>query len=185
MDSGLSRTNERTIQIRSVSQGAFSHSRLSGGKTRSNKGVAAGVGRPKTSLYPLRVLFLSRRSFAEWEHETLLLDGRFGRQEIAALSPLNVDDGVKLIEEAARNFAAHAHTATPDFRDGAGWKRRRDTDDFLFMRRRPRFMRFLSPQEAFGFGEADLLKDLALREIRRVQETSTALGLGQGGLSAF
>jgi pimeloyl-ACP methyl ester carboxylesterase len=155
-------------------------------KPDQTKALLRGLADRKTSLYPLRVLFLSRRSFVDWEHETLLLDGRFGRQEIAAPSLLSVDDGVKLIEEAARNFAAHAQTATPDFRDARSW-----------LEASPRHRRLplyataaaihavLSPKEAFGLGEADILKDLALREIRRVQETSTALGLGQGGLSAF
>ena len=40
----------------------------------------------------------------------------------------------------------------------------------------------LSPREAFGLSHAHLLKDLALREVRRVQETSKALGLGTEGL---
>jgi hypothetical protein len=44
----------------------------------------------KTAPYPLRVLFVSRRSFAQWEGETTILQGRFGRQEIAAPAPLDI-----------------------------------------------------------------------------------------------
>jgi hypothetical protein len=41
------------------------------------------IAERKTAPYPLRVLFVSRRSFAEWEGETAILQGRFGKQEIA------------------------------------------------------------------------------------------------------
>jgi len=44
----------------------------------------------KAAPYPLRILFLSRRPFLDWEGETTMLQGRFGRQEIAAPAPLSV-----------------------------------------------------------------------------------------------
>jgi hypothetical protein len=59
----------------------------------------------KTAPFPLRVLFLSRRSFAQWQGEATILQGRFGRQEIAASAPLSIDDGLTMIAETARNFA--------------------------------------------------------------------------------
>ncbi|MGA2045193.1 MAG: hypothetical protein ABSG83_17705, partial [Roseiarcus sp.] len=50
----------------------------------------------------IRVLLLSRRGFDAWEQEAALLEGRFGRQEIAALGGLKADDALALIGEAAR-----------------------------------------------------------------------------------
>jgi hypothetical protein len=90
-------------------------------KLDQTKALLRGLAERKSATYALRVLFLSRRSFAEWEQETLLLEGRFGHQEIAAPSPLSVDDGVKLIEEAAGNFAVRSQKGVPDFRDARRW----------------------------------------------------------------
>ena len=97
----------------------------------------------KTAAYPFRVLFLSRRSFAEWEREAAILQGRFGRQEIATAEPLNVDDGTLLIEEAVRNVAKQTARAMPDLGEAekvAGKRHRRIA--CLFTRRQPRFTRF-------------------------------------------
>src|SRR5262249_18029021 len=46
---------------------------------------------------PIRVLFLSRRSFEDWSKEALLLEGRFGRQAISALSELSPQDTLGLM----------------------------------------------------------------------------------------
>ncbi len=77
----------------------------------------------KTAPYPLRVLFLSRRSFAEWEGETTILQGRFGRQEIVAQTPLSVDNGERLIEEAARRLAEQRKIPIPDLSGARTWLR--------------------------------------------------------------
>ncbi len=68
----------------------------------------------KTAPYPLKILFVSRRSFAEWEGETTMLQGRFGRQAIAAPAPLSVEDGARLIAEAAGRLAERMERPRPD-----------------------------------------------------------------------
>src|SRR5262249_23379566 len=151
-------------------------------KPDQTKELLLGLAGRKTSSYPLRVLFVSRRSFAEWEQETLLLEGRFGRQEIAAPSPLSVDDGVNLIEEAARNFAALAQKAPPQFREARSWLETSSRHRLPLYATAAAIHPVLAPKDAFGLGEAGLLKDLALREIRRVREASKAFGLGEEGL---
>jgi len=151
-------------------------------KPDQTKAALKGLAERKTSPFPLRVLFLSRRSFMEWEQEALLLEGRFGRQEIAAASALSVDDGVKLIEEAARRFAAHAKLGAPDTQYAKRWLESSATHRLPLFATAAAIHAVLSPREAFGLGHADLLKDLALREIRRVREASKALVLGEGGL---
>ena len=60
-------------------------------KPDQTKAALKGLAERKTMPFPLRVLFLSRRSFAEWEQEALLLEGRFGNQAISAASPLSID----------------------------------------------------------------------------------------------
>ena len=136
----------------------------------------------RTAPYPLRVMFLSRRSFAEWERETTILQGRFGRQEIAAPAPLSVDDGTRLIEEAARNFATHTQKPMPDLREARRWLEASPPHRLPLYATAAAIHAVLSPREAFGLAGGELLKNLALREILRVRHTSEALGLGQEGL---
>jgi hypothetical protein len=76
------------------SERAFSHPRLS--RSERTAALLSELAERKTAAYPFRVLFLSRRSFAEWEGGAAILRGRFGRQEIATAEPLNVDDGALL-----------------------------------------------------------------------------------------
>jgi hypothetical protein len=64
-------------------------------KPDQTKELLRGLADRKSSSYPLRVLFVSRRSFAGWEQNTLLLEGRFGRQAIAAPSPPRFCDGLE------------------------------------------------------------------------------------------
>jgi tetratricopeptide (TPR) repeat protein len=151
-------------------------------KPKQTRALLQGLAERKTSPSPLRVLFVSRRSFTELEKETLLLDGRFGRQEIAAPSPLSVDDGAKLIEEAARSFATVAQKAQPDLREAKSWLEASDRHRLPLYATAAAIHAVLSPKDAFGLEEAHLLKDLALREIRRARGASKALGLGEEGL---
>ena len=133
----------------------------------------------KTAPYPLRVLFLSRRSFVEWEREATILQGRFGWQEIAAAQPLSTDDGERLIEEAARNFVAHTKNAMPDLRDAKVWLEASSIHRLPLYAMAAAIHAVLSPKEAFGLAGEEILKSLAFREIGRVDNVSIALGLGQ------
>jgi hypothetical protein len=136
----------------------------------------------KTAPYPIRVAFLSRRPFAEWEREATILQGRFGRHEIAAPGPLSNDDGMRLIEEAARNLAEHTKMPEPDLRGAERWLAASPTHRFPLYATAAAIHAVLSPREAFGLAGAELLKQLALRERERVQMTSRMLGLGDEGL---
>jgi hypothetical protein len=135
-----------------------------------------------TAPYPLRVVFLSRRSFAEWEREAAILKGRFGRQELAAPGPLSIEDGARLIEEAARNFAENAKKPLPDLRGATTWLAASPRHRLPLYAQAAAIHAVLSPREAFGLAGAELLKQLALRELERVKRTSTSLGLGDEGL---
>jgi hypothetical protein len=152
------------------------------GKPEQTRKVLQGLAERKTTPFPLRILFLSRRPFAEWKRETLLLEGRFGNQAISAAGPLSVDAGLKLIEEAARNFATFAKLLTPTFQEALQWLGTSEMHRLPLYATAAAIHAVLSPKEAFGLSHAELLKDLAFREIRRVQEASKVLGLGQEGL---
>jgi tetratricopeptide (TPR) repeat protein len=136
----------------------------------------------RTAPYPLRVMFLSRRSFVEWERETTILQGRFGRQEIATPAALNPQDGASLIAEAARNFAEHARRPLPDLGGARRWLETSPLHRLPLYAMAGAIHAVLSPTEAFGLGGGELLKNLALREIERVGRTSESLGLGRKGL---
>jgi tetratricopeptide (TPR) repeat protein len=136
----------------------------------------------KTAAYPFRVLFLSRRSFAEWEREAAILQGRFGRQEIATAEPLNVDDGTLLIEEAVRNVAKQTARAMPDLGEARRWLQASPTHRLPLYATAAAIHAVLYPREAFGLAGGELLKKLALRELDRVRKISEVLGLGLEGL---
>ncbi len=137
----------------------------------------------KSAPYPLRVLFLSRRSFAQWEAETTMLQGRFGRQEIAAPAQLSIQDGARLIEEAARRLAERAKAPLPDLRGAAAWLASSPLHRLPLYATAAAIHAALAQSEAFSFGGGDLLKKLALREMNRVRPVSESLGLGRDGLA--
>jgi hypothetical protein len=89
---------------------------------------------------------------------------------------------VKLIEEAARRFAALAQKSPPDFREARRWLEASSRQRLPLYATAAAIHAVSSPKDVFGLGEAGLLKDLALREIRRVREASKAYGLGEEGL---
>ena len=136
----------------------------------------------KTAPYPFRFLLLSRRSFTEWEGETTLLQGRFGRQEIAAPAPLSIEDGARLIEEAACRLAERAKTSMPDVRGATAWLAASSRRRLPLYATAAAIHAALSPSEAFSLGGGDLLKKLAGREMDRVRPVSESLGLGRNGL---
>ena len=119
-----------------------------------------------TAPYPIRVVFLSRRSFAEWEPQAALLKGRFGRQELAALSPLSVEQCAALIAEAARNFAERIRTPVPDLGGAGAWLALSPLHRVPLYATAAAIHAVLSPKEAFGLAGAELLRQLALREAR-------------------
>jgi hypothetical protein len=135
----------------------------------------------RTAPYPLRVMFLSRRSFVEWEREATILQGRFGRQEIAALAPLNPEDGASLIENAVRNFAERTRRPLPDLGGATRWLEASPLHRLPLYAMAAAIHAVLSPTGAFGLGGGELLKNLALREIDRVGRISQSLGLGRKG----
>ena len=138
-----------------------------------------------TAPYPLRVVFLSRRSFLQWEPEALALKGRFGRQERAAPGPLSVEQGVALIGEAAENFAALVGKPVPDLRGASAWLERSPMHRLPLYATGAAVHAVLSPNEMFGLSGAELVRQLALREAERARTTSRALGLGDEGLPRF
>jgi hypothetical protein len=63
------------------------------------------IAEMKATDVPVRVLFLSRRDFGTWQNEALTLEGRFGKQAVAAPGPLMFGEALALVDEAARRFA--------------------------------------------------------------------------------
>jgi Tetratricopeptide repeat len=149
------------------------------------RAVLATLAELATSPYPLRVVFLSRRSFAQWEPEALALKGRFGKQQLAAPDPLSVEQGVALIGEAAGNFAELVGRPVPDLRGARAWLERSPMHRLPLYATAAAVHAVLSPNEMFGLSGAELVRQLALREGERARTTSRALGLGDEGLPRF
>lgn len=144
--------------------------------------VLREIAENKTAPFPLRVLLLSRRSFAEWEREASALGGRFGRQEIAAPAPLTVEEGERLIAEAAGNLARHMKLPEPALRGARDWLAQSERHRLPLYATAAAIHAVLSPREGFGLAGGELLRQFALRELRRVQKASRVLGLGEEGL---
>ena len=123
----------------------------------------------KTAPYPLRILFLSRRSFLDWEGETTMLQGRFGTHALAAPAPLSVEDGARLIEEAADKLAERMERPRPDLSDAQAWLAASDLNRLPLYATAAAIHGVLSPSEAFGLSGGELLKKLAARELDRVR----------------
>jgi len=132
-----------------------------------------------TAAFPLRILFLSRRSFAEWGAEAAILQGRFGRQHVASPAPLGVEEGERLIAEAARNFAACAKKPAPDLRGATAWLSASALHRLPLYATAAAIHAVLSQQDAFGLAGGELLKNLGLREMERVRRASVASKLGE------
>jgi hypothetical protein len=139
----------------------------------------------RNAPYPLRVLFLSRRSFAEWEEETDILEGRFGRQAIAVPSMLPSDRCLALIGEAAHNLAKHMSRPIPDLKGAEKWLNTSALHRLPLFATAAAIHAVLAPTEAFGIDGSELIHDLVRRERRRVRETSLSLGLGESGLATL
>jgi len=135
-----------------------------------------------TAPYPIRIVFLSRRSFAEWEPETALLKGRFGRQEIAAPGPLSISDGKALIAEAARNFTKRMEMALPGLQGAEDWLNLSPLHRLPLYAAAAAIHAVLSPTQAFGLAGDELVGQIALRERARARMMSPALGFGEKGL---
>ena len=147
--------------------------------------VLKDLAERKTAPYPLRTLFLSRRSFAEWEGEATMLQGRFGGQEIAAPATLGLEDGARLIEEAAGKLAERMGRATPDLGGARTWLAASPLNRLPLYATAAAIHTVLSPCEAFGLSGGELLRKLAARELDRVRPASESLGLGRKGLETL
>ncbi len=147
------------------------------------RALFAKLAELKSTPYPIRLLLLSRRPFVEWEHEGAILDGRFGRHAVAAPGALSLDDGEALIVEAAQHFAKKIGRAEPDLTPARSWLEQSPLHALPLFAMAAAVHAVLAPQDAFGLGGSQLMRDLAKREHRRVRAASRALGLGDEGLT--
>ena len=139
----------------------------------------------KSAPYPLRILFLSRRPFAAWEGETTMLQGRFGTQEIASPASLSVEESARLVGEAASKVAAQIGNQRPDLNGARAWLAKSSFNRLPLYATAAAIHAALSPSEAFGLSGAELMRNLAARELDRVRPASEALGLGRSGLETL
>ncbi|MEA2840868.1 MAG: hypothetical protein QOF41_2198 [Methylobacteriaceae bacterium] len=135
-----------------------------------------------TAPYRIRVVFVSRRPFAEWEPQAAMLQGRFGRQELAALAPLSVPQCISLAQEAVYNLRKYMEVGTLNLRVAENWFSSAASNRIPLYATAAVVHALVSPAEAFGIGGAELLNQLALRERQRVRKISEAIGFGSEGL---
>jgi tetratricopeptide (TPR) repeat protein len=132
---------------------------------------------------PIRVLFLSRRSFEDWSKEALVLEGRFGRQAISTLSDLSPQDARELIAEAATNFANLAKLPLPKMEFAETWINGSHINRTPLFATAAAIHAVLEPDAAFGLVSSELIRQLANRERRRVDKLSIELAFGDTGLA--
>ncbi|HEX8664030.1 MAG TPA: tetratricopeptide repeat protein [Beijerinckiaceae bacterium] len=132
--------------------------------------------------YPIRLLLLSRRPFAEWEPDALILEGRFGRQAVAMPGSLPLEMAEALVKEAAANFARSAGKLGSNLSDATEWLSQSDIHRLPLFAAAAAIHAVLEPDRAFGIDAPKILHYLAERERRRVREISEARGLGKTGL---
>jgi hypothetical protein len=140
------------------------------------------IAEMKATDAPIRVLFLSRRGFEIWRNEALLLEARFGKQAIAAPGPLVLVDALALVEEAAHRFADAARMSRPNLSGAAEWLERSDIHRMPLFASAVAIHAVLAADKPFAFDGAQLMYELARRELRRVCNVSQTLGLGKWGL---
>lgn len=119
-------------------------------KSDQTKAALKGLAERTTMPFPLRVLFLSRRSFAEWEQEALLLEGRFGNQAISAASPLSIDDGLRLIEKPHGTLPRRSNCRRRNIGTRSAGSNHQGRIGFLFLRRRLRYMQCCRQERLSG-----------------------------------
>ncbi len=132
---------------------------------------------------PIRVLLLSRREFGAWEQDAAVMEGRFGRQSIAALGGLALEQTVAVIGEAAKRFADLIDRECPDLSAASAWVGRSPDNGQPLYATAAALHAVLEPEAAFELGGGEIIGALAKRERRRVDAISLATGLGKTGLA--
>ncbi|WP_217898821.1 hypothetical protein, partial [Puniceibacterium sediminis] len=129
---------------------------------------------------PIRVLLISRRGIEDWDGYATRLKHRFGRQELVRPGALTAETALQVLEDAARGLAELMGVEVPPLDAAAGWLSPVPDDP---ERRLPLFAAaaglhaVMDPGAAFDLGGAQLMQDLARRELDRVNRTSLPLGL--------
>lgn len=134
------------------------------------------------SEFPIRLLLLSRRDHSAWQADADVLGGRFGLHEISNLTPLSVEDGMRLVNEAATRFADATGLPVPHLGGAEAWLANSPTNSLPLFAAAAAIHAVLEPDAAFDLSQRQLLRDLARRERVRVRGISAALGLSAGGL---
>ncbi|WP_232630873.1 tetratricopeptide repeat protein [Methylobacterium sp. Leaf118] len=143
--------------------------------------IEALAATPRTER-PIRFLLLSRRDFAHWDSAVVGLEGRFGRQPIAAPDALSAIQASALIREAAEAFAARAGRPVPNLERAASWLGETPLHRLPLFAVAAAVHAVLAPDMAFGIEGGAIIRDLAERERARVRRTSEQLGIGPATL---
>lgn len=132
------------------------------------------------SARPVRVLLLSRRDVGRWEHIGRRLRGRFDAMDLRGAAALPVATARDILADAADGLADLMGLPLPSLKGADSWLSPVPDEP---ERRLPLFAAaaglhaVLAPSNAFGLGGAQLMSDLARRELDRVQGMSLRLGL--------
>ncbi len=127
--------------------------------------------------FPIRILLVSRREWADWADLLRELGPRAGRQELSVLRDLPRDDAQKLFDETARNFAELTGKAVPDPGTGGQWLEA-PANRVPLITMAGAVHHVLSGDSGFGLGASGVLQALADTEFDRARRVSADLGLG-------
>lgn len=130
----------------------------------------------------VRVLLLSRNGGGAWDEASNQADGRLSRKVVAPLTGLSKDDALGLIAEAAERFAAVVGAPAPDLDGARAWLELSEAHRIPLFAAAAAVHAVAEPSAAFDLAGNALMRDLARREKRRVDNISQAVGLGGHGL---
>jgi len=132
--------------------------------------------------FPIRILLVSRRDFDEWGEVLRELGPRAGRQELAVVGTLDVDQALALFDETATNFAALTVSDLPDLSQTRDWLAANPANRVPLVVMAASIHQVLTGQRSFGLGGPKLIRALANFERGRAARISHDAGLGADGL---
>ncbi len=132
--------------------------------------------------FPIRILLVSRREIDDWHDMARRSNISLGRQELAHLSTLTVAQAQAVFSEAAYHFSELTGLAVPPHEGLGEWLGDRAERRVPLVVMAAAIHTVLTGHSGFGLGAADLINELAAREISRAANVSVEAKLGEQAL---
>ena len=132
--------------------------------------------------FPIRILLVSRRDLGGWRQIMEDMGHRAGRQELAVLNALSLEEASGLFEEAAHNFTQLMGRPLPDLKGAQDWLAVDTSRRVPLVVIAAALHQVMTGQGGFGLGAYEVIEALAKFERTRAEKISKDLGLGEGAI---